>query len=335
MTTSSSLQSQLGIKQESVFGTVVVDDHFYQFTKAEVTLKQFRADGTGLRSSGFVERSDQVRVAMQGGEIKADLEWMTKGMGYWLKYLLGAVATTGPTDSAYVHSGTVASPIGNFFTTALNVPLFPSGTDTPLTCGGCKVSAWELHCDVDGVMMLTLTIDCQSIVTSVGLSSASYPASMAPYDWVDIGMTVGAVAMPVKTWSLKCEPGLNVDRYKQQSSALKQEQTAQTRPVFTLDVEPDYTDLTSGYNRVRATLAANSQAAVVITCEVADTGVLIGAATNPKTVITIPKVRFDDMTGIAKDPTAGEVMPKLTGVARWDGTNSPVTIAYTSAETTP
>lgn len=325
--------SQVGVKDGSTWGTAVTVDRFYQFTDLSFTPRQARFDGEGLRSSRFIERSDQVRVHPQGGEFDLEVEWMTKGMGWLLKHLMGVTGTTGPTDSAYVHSGTIGSLYGDFFTFQGNFPLHPAGTDQALTADSCKFPEWELSCDVDGKLMLKAKVDARSVTTATGLASASYASAAVPYEWVDVSATLGGTAIPLHSWSIKCNNNLDVDRYLQQGSALKLEPTAKGRPAITVDFETDFSALATVYNRVRGANAAAAIAAFVVTATVADTGVTIGAATQPSTVITIPALRLDETSVKKSAPGEGTRSP-ASGVVRDDGSNSPMTIAYTSADST-
>ena len=331
----SSINSQAGAKNETTYGTAATVDRFWQVMKHTVKPKQYRADGEGLRASGWVERSDQVRLAIQGGTVDAEFEWMTKGMGWWLLHMLGTTGTTGPTDSAYTHTGTVGSLYGDFFTYQGNFPLHPAGTDQALTLAGCKIPEWEISCDVDGKVMFKPKIDARSIADATALASASYASGAAPYDWVDVLITLGGTALPATSWSIKCDNDLDVEKYRQQGSALHDEPTHKGRRKITVEFDKDFADLTAVWNRVRATVASSSMAQLVITITAPDTGLTIGAATQPSTTITIPKLRLDDIDGIGKDGPDGDgIMHKATGVARWDGTNSPITIAYVSADAT-
>lgn len=331
----SSINSQTGVKDESTYGTAVTVDRFFQVMKHDIKTAQYRADGEGMRSSGWVERSDQVRVANQGGEVDAEFEWMTTGMGWWLKHLLGTTATGAATDSAYPHTGTVGSLYGDMFTYQGNFPLHPAGTDQALTLAGCKIPEFELSIEVDGKLMLKPKIDARSIADGTALASASYVAGGMPFNWVDCSATLGGTALPVGSFSIKVDNNLKTDRFKLQGSALKDQPTHKGRRKITVEFDKDFADLTAVWNRVRATVASSSMAQLIITFACPDTGATIGAGTQPSLVITIPKLRLDDIDKVGKDGPDGDgIEHKATGVARFDGTNSPMTMLYTSSDAT-
>lgn len=330
----SSINSQLGVKVESTYGTAVVVDRFYQFNSMGVDYEHVRLRSEGLRSSGYAPLASQQRIAVQGAKVPVEMEWMTKGMGWWLPQMLGYGTTTGPTDSAYTHTGTLGALYGDYFTMQGNFPLNPAGTDQAITFAGCKVTDWELSCDVDGLMMFKPSVDARAVATGTALASASYPSGMVPYGWIDVAATIAGTAVAVKSWTVKCDSQLKADRYKQQASALKQEPTEDGQRKITWEAEIDFDSLTQ-HNRVRATVDANASVALVFTASCADSGVLIGASTPPSTTITMPKASFDKFDGLEmKGPDGPGISAKISGDVLWDGSNSPVTIAYVSADST-
>ena len=59
---------------------------------------------------------------------------------------------------------------------------------------------------------------------------------------------------------------------------------------------------------------------------------LLGSTLYPRLTVTIPAARFDEWKGATEGTDA--IQQELSGVVRFDGTNSPVTIAYNSADST-
>jgi hypothetical protein len=91
----------------------------------------------------------------------------------------------------------------------------------------------------------------------------------------------------------------------------------------------DFIDLTH-YNRFVSATAAGALAQVIGTW----TGpVLGGATTYPSLAVTLPTARFDGDTPNVAGP--GPLSINLKGRGLYDGTNSPVTLAYVTADTTP
>ena len=326
------VNSQMGVKLESTYKTGVTVDRFYAYRKIDVKLKQRRMRSKGIRAAGRYPRASTLRVANQGGTISFEMEWMTKGMGWWGKPMLGAVATGSATDSAYPHTLSVASRYGTFFTLQANVPLHPGDTAQPCTFLGCKLAKWKLELSVDGHFLFSGEIDFGDYTTATALATASYPSAMQPYVDVDGSATIGGSAVPLTAFALEVDPGLNLDRYHIRGSATKSEPTHNKMEEGKVTLGCDFSALTQ-HNRVRAANAAAAQAAVVLTLTDADTGVTIGTATQPSLVLTIPVCAFDDISGLTVDDGNDRIVT-LSGTVEYDDSNSPITILYTSADAT-
>lgn len=331
--------AQFGAKIESTYATAVAVDRFWRMTKlGPIKWKNYRAVSAGLEATGLAERASTLRVAQQGGTLPFEFEVESKGFGWWLRPLMGGLSTGSATDSAYPHTGTIADLSADFFTAQANIPLHPAGTAVPFTFAGCMVPTWEIGCASDGLMKVAGDIDfCSATTVDSGgasaLQSASYPTG-APFSWIDVKLSLGGTDYPVDTWSLKVDNMLNVDRYKQRQSALKQQPTRKGRPRISVDLSGDFSDLATMINRVRATQATAALAQLIVTCEIDDDDHVIGSATKPSLVITVPKVSFDDVDGIGKEGEGDGPVQKLTGAVYWDGTNSLATAVYTSADAT-
>jgi hypothetical protein len=254
---------------------------------------------------------------------------MTKGMGFWLKHMMGGVATSGPSEtSVYTHTGSEGDLLGDSFTCQVNRPFNPSGTNQAFTYSGGKVAKWTLSNSVEGNLLLDLDLDFQKVATNVALATASYPASMEPLSWVGGIVSIGGSAYDVTEFSLEVDNGLNVDRRQIRGNALKKEPTAGRRSG-TFSLSADFDSLTQ---RNRA--ASDTRAGALATL----TGVwkgptLLGTTIYPEFSVSIAAARFDEWSGAAEGTDA--ITQELTGAVRYDGTTSPVVVTYKSADVTP
>ena len=325
----STMLTQLGLVDESTYGTPVVVTRFLEFTSESIKLDQGRVQSTGLRTGQRTPRSDRFQPYRKGAAGNIVLDVPTKGFGFFLKHMLGTVATAGPTDSNFTHTGTEGSLLGDFFTTQFNRPFNPSGTTQAFTYEGCKIPSWELSCDLDGVLVATIDVDAEDENTTTGLATAVYATSFNVFTWAQGSMTIAAAAAEIKNFKVSGNNGLNTDRRYLRASTLKKEPVESTMREYAWEAVMDFSDLTQ-YNRFRDALATNTTAAIVATFSgpVAHAG-----ATLPSLTITIPAARFD----VADINIGGpeELMISLSGVALSNGTNSPVTIAYVTTDATP
>jgi hypothetical protein len=322
------MDHQLGVVDESTYGTAVTVSRFFEYESENISETYGRTEGDPLRvGSGFV-RQDRFTPYPGGAAGTIQMTALTKGFGFWLKHMMGQVATTGPAETTvYTHTGSEATLIGDSFTCQVNRPFHPSGTNQAFTYSGGKVSKWTLSNSVEGNLLLDLDVDFQKYATDVALATASYPTGMEPFSWVGGFVTIGGSNYYVTEFSLEVDNGLDVDRRQIRANALKKEPTS-SRRSGSFSLSADFDSLTQR-NRAASDTRAGALAAV--------TGVwrgptLLGSTIYPEFSVSIAAARFDEWSGATEGTDA--ISQELSGVVRYDGTTSPVVVTYKSADTT-
>jgi len=323
------MNTQLGVVDESTYGTPVTVTRFFEFNSESIKLDQGRNESAGLRVGARTLRSDRFEPFRRGAAGDIEFDVPTKGFGWWLKHMLGAVATGTVTDANYTHTGTEGALVGDSFTLQLNRPFNPSGTAQAYTYHGCKVIGWELSCDADGVLVASISIDAEDEDTTTALASASYPSDYRIFTFAGAAVTIGGSAVELKRFAVSAEIPMDTERRYLRGSSLKKEPTENGMRVYSFEAEADFADLTQ-YNRFRAAARADTLAAIVATF---DGPVAHGGTTLPRLTVTIPAARFDAVEQNIAGPEG--LMSTISGRALWDGTNSPVTLAYRSTDATP
>lgn len=317
---------QLGVKDESTYGTAVTVDKFFEFNSESITESHLRTEGDPLRKGAFYQREDRHTPYFGGASGSIELDVMTKGFGFWLKHMLGGVATGALTDSTYTHTGTTADLYGDSFTAQVARPFHPSGTVQAFTYEGGKVTEWELANSVDGNLVCTLGCDFQQVQTGTALATASYPTGMANLTWAGGVVTIGGTQVPLTEVAFAGNNGLNVERRYIDGSTDKKEPTGGRREV-SFSCEADFAALTQR-TYVAAATAAGNLAEVIATW----TGpTLAGTTTYPRLKVTA-QVRLDEWAANADSPEG--IMQSLSGVVRGDGTDD-IKFEYTSTDVTP
>lgn len=327
------LDSSFGAKLETVYGTPVVVDRFWEIE----SVPSFTPDFVTVESSGHQAgiygtrkgRSRRVIIGASGG---APMPVPTRGFGWWLKPMMGSLVTGAATDSNYPHTGTIASIYGTSFTAQLGRPLVPGGTVEPYTYEGGKVASWEMSIDVDGHLMVTLTCDFEDVKNAdqggQALAAPGYASGATVFDFTGATVTIGGVSAEMKNVKFGIDNRLNTGR-RFLGARVKKEPTTAGPPVVTWSGELEFKS-NAEYNKVVDADAADNYAAIVITF----TGPIAHAGTTlPTLVVTIPEARFDDHSfstslsenlsqtvgGVGHVPTAG---------------GSAMTIVYTTADAT-
>lgn len=142
-------------------------------------------------------------------------------------------------------------------------------------------------------------------------------------------VTYQGASLPAKDWKIHVDNGLDVGRYKIRSSGLKQIPMEAKQREITWEATIDWDGLTQ-YNRFASTLGTGVGGTMVATFTAPT---LIGTATYPSITFTAPYARIDKMP-LEVDGN-GLLQTKISGRVLYDGTNSAVTVAYVSADTTP
>jgi hypothetical protein len=170
------------------------------------------------------------------------------------------------------------------------------------------------------MLMASFDIWAASYTTATALATAAYPTSMTPLSWAGAVVTIGGSSFDCTNISIEIDQGYKLDRKQLRGSTTPKEPTP-GQLAISWSIDADFDSLTQ-FNRANSTTVAGASAQIVAAWT---------AGTSSLT-ITIPSARFDDFT-FAGDP--GSLEQNLSGIAEYDGTNSPMTIAYVTSDTTP
>ncbi|NUO35886.1 MAG: hypothetical protein HOQ45_02410 [Nocardioidaceae bacterium] len=322
------LDHQLMVGDEVTYGTPVTPSRGFEYESESIGETYGRTEGDPLRVGSSVVRSDRFTPYFSGANGTVQMAVMTKGFGWWLKHLLGTVATAGPTDTVYTHTGTEGSLFGKSFTLQVNRPFHPSGANQAFTYEGGKVASWSLTNSVNANLIFEATCDFENVSTATPLATASYPASMDNFTWAGGVITIGGASYDVTEFAFNWDNGYNLDRRQIRGNTDKKEPTS-SRREGTFSLSADFDSLAQ---RNRA--ASNSRAGALAAITATWTGpVLAGTTTYPALTLTVPAGRFDEWSGATEGTDA--ISQSLSGVVRYDGTNSPVSISYKTADSTP
>lgn len=319
----SGIAAQVGFAAESTFATYTAPTRYLEFVTEGLTLASERIEGSGLRAGQRVLRNDRWAVNKKGVGGDIQLEVLSKGFGLIFEHMLGSNTTANPAGSVYTHTSILGDTAGKSLVVQVGKPDV-SGTVQPFSYLGCKVASWELSCEIDGVLTLSLTLDGVDEDTTESLGTASYASSDELLYFTGASLTIGGSSVDVRTFSLAGDNALATDRYFLRSSGLKKEQYPVGVPEITGTLEMDFEDLTE-YQR----FVDGTEAALVATFQAPT---LLETGYYPHLEITLPVVRFDGDT-----PTVGgpEILTQSLPFKVLDnGTDEPISIEYQSADAT-
>lgn len=321
-------RAQLGVKDGATWGTAVTVDRFYEYvppdTISPVVETYYRE---GMRAGARAPLNTVARVVKRH-EGTLSMQWLSKGMGWWLKHMLGTTSTGSVSDSKYTHTGTVGSLAGDFFTLQVNRPFVASDTDQAFTYDSCKISKWSLGMTRSSTLMFSPTIVAKGVATATSLASASYPSgTVEPYAPGSAAITVAGSSFCPEDWTLEVDNNLKLDTDKLCSGGAASQFYEVGHRSFSLTVNgADFDDLATGWTRY---IASAPTTVSVVSTFTANT--LIGTSSYPTTVVTLDEGILDPHTIQAGPERTAQ---GLVFKGLFDGSTSPLTIAYGSADAT-
>lgn len=323
-------QFQVGVKDESTYGTEVVVDRFFEAFGSGLKPDHRRIESRNMRAGTRVLRRDRFAVWKAGARGDITLEPLSKGFAWWLKHMLGSSSTGTVSDSAYTHTGTIGDLRSKSFTYQDNRPFFPADTNQAYTFFGCKIPSWDLMCNAGGLLEFRATIDAQDYDTSTSLASASYPTgTVEPFSFVGASISIdGSSYAYADSVKVSCDNALRTDDYRLRSSGLKLEQLENDFRAISWELSADFDSLTQA-NRFYSATAAGAYCTVVATFEAPT---LIGSSSKPQIILTIDNARFDDAENGVSGPNP--LKQRLSGKGLFDGTDSALTVAVVNADAT-
>lgn len=199
------LDSSIGLKKETVYGTAVPVDKFYEFTAEDFNWNPTFAQGTGQRYGRRVDASDR-RVLVKdeaGGSITTEL--LAKGLGALFEAALGVATSTKITGATAAYQQLFTPAHSDFlpsYTIQKAIPPLGGGPAVPQTYNGCVCSGFDLTVGNSGIPTLKFTFLGKGVDTSSALAATSYPASNELLSFVNASLVVGGVIVAPTTTAL-------------------------------------------------------------------------------------------------------------------------------------
>ena len=209
------IQAQVGVGEESTYGTYAVPTAFPMFLSEGLTRSAERDESEAIRPGAFVLGADDWEEGRVGCEGPVELEWADRGMRLWAKHMLGKVTTTQPdaagNPTVYRHVAEIESLDGKSLTVQVGRPR--GATVRPWTYLGCKVTEWELTNEVGGFLTATFSFDAREETRTPALAANSLIAGQRKLHWAGASILVNGVEVPLSDVSLSGTNPLRTDRY--------------------------------------------------------------------------------------------------------------------------
>lgn len=332
--------TRFGIGKETTYGTAVAVTDSFEIMSEDFKGKYERTNAEAL-SGSYVMRADRFSVNRKGAEGSVTLEPLTRGFGAWLNFMMGQVATTGPTETAaYTHTGTINSLVNKNLTVQVH-RYTEAGTAQPWTYEGGKVTSYEFSNSVDQTLRCTIGMDFElesnpdapsvPYTTTVLAALASSPTGSGVFTWSEGTISIGGTPYDISEVTIGVDNSLNTDRYFIRQGQSKREPIQDGKREVTWSITTTYPD-NNLWEKVSAATAAGTYA--TLQAKWLGTVAIPGTTTPlyPCITIDIPVARFDE--GGPNVDGDGMLSQQFSGVGLYDGTTSPITVTYKSQDTT-
>ncbi|HMU81479.1 MAG TPA: phage tail tube protein [Microthrixaceae bacterium] len=318
-----------GTATKQVYGSGGTHSRFFKILKDGFKNPRSRLESDAIRAGSRVAPVGMFQPVRATGKGPLELLVEQRGFGFWLPHMVGgSITTTSLGSGAYKHTGALGSANGRSFAAQINKP-FRHGMPAPFNYVGCKISGWELSMTRGGLLAFKLDVVYQDATIGT-LATASFTAGLEPTSYAGSKLEVAGTAVPVRSWSVKFDAGLESDPTRIQQSDLGIEPTHDGDASISVEYEADWTDVALRAYYM-ATVRSSSYAAHTFTAQWPS---VIGGSIYPSLVVSAPAVRLD---GDDPDMSGKTVLTqKLTGVVLDPETgSSPFTIEYPTADSTP
>lgn len=315
----------------TAYGVATTPTRFFEFDSESLEADIAHIESKAIKYNSRVTRAARITNYVNGVNGDVTFEVLSKSFGYFLQAMFGAVATTGPTDSAYTHTATLADPRGQSFTIQKLVSPTQGG-GFPFTYAGCKVTSWEISNDVGGILMLKLSFLGRTQDVTVPLAVASYPSGTVELLTFAGGQILmdGVALANVSKISITCDLKLSGDRRGIGPTTLRSEPLVAGIADIKATCSSEFNDMTA-YNKYTAATSAGSLASLVSSWTAPT---LIGATTYPKLTVTMPQARVDGATPKISGPDLLTVDIPFQALDSATG-NDAISAVYISGDVTP
>ena len=325
---------QVGFGSESTWNTAVAATRTIEVTSENIKATYDRLESKGLRTQRVLASKDKFTKGKV--DVSGDIEYelQTRSIGMLFGHALGATVSTataagGTAAKTHTYAMTAGKTTDGMGLTTQIVRTGISGQQV-FTYSGCKVQSWELQAAQNEICTAKLTLDGAAETVGAGSGAfakqaAAYGSASVPLVFAGASVSVAGSVLPCKSISIKGDNQLKTDRYNL-GSLTKKEQLQTGMRTVTGQIGLELDDI-AAYNRVVNADVVAFEAKFESLADI-ETGV------KASVLVTIPSIRFEGET-----PNGGGqiVDYNLSFVALDDETDSsnPVTIAYTTLDTTP
>lgn len=193
------LDSSIGIKKETVFGTPVTVDRFCEFTAAPFKLDKSVKQGEGLRVGSRVARSARRVVPFSSVSGDLELEACTKGMGVLWEAAMGAGVHTLVSTGLYQQNFVFADTMPSY---TIQEGIWDGSAVAAYTYAGCQCGSFSLEASEGDILKVKFSFVGKSLATATAYATPSYVASLGLFTFAHAAFYAGGTFTAATTTTL-------------------------------------------------------------------------------------------------------------------------------------
>lgn len=336
------LDSSIGFKKETAFGTPVTPDRFLEFTEESIDFDRGTYQGAANRVGSRVARSARSVLVKDGAKGDISLEVPTKGLGALLELILGVASHTAVPSKTGVYQQLFTLIKNDYLPSATfqkGIPRLGANTVDTYTADGMVCSSFELSLSSADVLKLKTSWLGRSLERDVTYATPSYPSASELFSFVGAAITVGgSVTLPTATalatggnavanirdFSVSFDNGLDGNGFNLGGAGKRTRKPA-------VGVAEGKGKVTAEYDSIafRDAVADRTELALVITFAAA-TPIITGE--YPTVQIVLPCIRFE---GAMPAASSGDVITQSLDFIVYDNlvAASPLYVVTRTADT--
>ncbi len=326
------LGGSVGIGSESTYGTFAVPTRWFPWETEKFSVERKFSEAKAIVSGSLVKQSAQTVLLTQLVKGSLKMPVTTSGMGLLLKAIMGTavgptIIGTGP---GYSSVFTVGPTVGESLSVQIGRPQ-TNGTVTPFSYLGCKPESVDFTVESGGVAEMSVDFVGQQMTETEALTAPVYGTPnpiVFPFTGITLSAsaTIGSeVAMAnVRKMSLSLKRKLDDSRYYIGGNGLLAEPIEDDFVEISGTISADFTDTTDWDTWV------NAGAKISLILDLV--GQQIVSGTNYGLSIAVPVAQVEGADPEMSGPKIVTREVKFSGEN--DNTHQPLTMTYTSTDTT-
>lgn len=339
----SGLATQFMLAEEVTVGTAVTVTRGYEVHSLTPAHNKITKTSSGLRGTARGHRArNRVKTGV-GATLQVPMTVFSKGFGVFLKHAMGTSTTSLISGLTNRQIHTPGDLVGKSMTLQGGFAESYSSTVRPYTYNGCKITDWEIACQMDDLVEATINFDAWNWTTATALASASYLSALEEFHWGELTVNIGGTATTsagrttvagssvlkgCRGVSLKGTTPLRTDRRVAGGLGVKIEQLENDFRQYTGDLDLEFADRTQVMDLVDADTTTVLQ---FVWVGVTDDG----SGNKPTLRATYPAVKFEPAQPVAGGPDIVDGKVTFTAYEDDAGSNPLIQIEYESQDSTP